>query len=501
MPPGDRDESWRGVLDELEARERRADEGGGRARQARQKKLGRKNARERIAALVDAGSFVELGRHVLHRHAHDSETLAAHRHPGDGLVCGLATVDGRGVAVYAHDPTVVRGAVGRAGADKLCRLLDLAERRGLPVVALIDSDGARIEEVIDAIDGYGAVMARTIRLQGKVVQLSLVCGLAVGGAAYTAVLTDMVGMVAGQSFMFLTGEKVAKVVTGEEVAIDDLGGPELHARVTGACHAVLPDEDAGIAWLKRVLGYLEPAPPADPIDRPSHIEALIPVETRRAYDVRKVITEICDTGSTLELGAWHARNLVTCLGRLGGQPVAVVASQPMVLGGCLDVDASRKGAWFIGFAAARGWPVVTLVDVPGYVPGRKQEEEGVLPAGAELLQAYGRARVPLVCLVLRKSYGGGNVLSFGADVRLALPLGRVAPMGLEAALEVALGPEPQGASDEELAARAAKRDDWRRRNDHGWAAAEAGYVDRVIRPADARRELVTTVRRLVEDRR
>ncbi len=225
---------WRTLLGELEARERRADEGGGRARQGRQRKLGRKNARERIAALVDEGSFAELGRHVLHKHAHDSETLAAHRHPGDGLVCGLATIDGRAAAVYAHDPTVMRGAVGRAGADKLCRLLDLAERRALPVVALVDSDGARIEEVVDAIDGYGQVMTRTIRLAGRCPQLTLVCGLAVGGAAYTAVLTDVVAMVAGQSFMFLTGEKVSRVVTGEEVALEDLGGPDLHARATGA---------------------------------------------------------------------------------------------------------------------------------------------------------------------------------------------------------------------------------------------------------------------------
>ncbi len=264
---------------------------------------------------------------------------------------------------------------------------------------------------------------------------------------------------------------------------------------------MLPYADAGIAWLNTLLAYLAPAPASDDVARPAALDAIIPVESRRAYDVRKVVAEIFDAGSVLALAAGHARNLVTCLARLGGSTVAVVASQPMILGGCLDAAASRKGAWFVSLAAARGWPVVTLVDVPGYVPGRKQEEAGVLTAGAELLRAYGNARVPLVCLVLRKSYGGGNVLSFASEVRLALPLARVAPMGVEAALEVALGPEPADATAEEQAARAAKRDAWRGRNDHGWAAAEAGYIDRVIRPADARRELALTIARLLGEAR
>src|SRR5687768_9954276 len=240
---------WDELLEEQRAREERADAGGGRARQARQRRLGRRNARERIAALVDAGSFSELGRHVLHAHPGDDDAgLSAHRHPGDGLVCGLATVDGRPVAVYAHDPTVLRGALGRAGADKLIRLLDLAGARRIPVVALADSDGARVAEVLGAIEGYGAVIAHTIGLRRRVVQLTLACGLCVGGAAYTAVLGDLVAMVELQSFLFLTGDKVTRVVTGAETAIDDLGGPPVHARKTGACHAVLADESAGIAW-------------------------------------------------------------------------------------------------------------------------------------------------------------------------------------------------------------------------------------------------------------
>jgi acetyl-CoA carboxylase carboxyltransferase component len=492
------DGGWPALLEEQRRREEQADAGGGRARQARQHRLARLNARERIAALVDAGSFGELGRHVLHRHDGDeSAGLAAHRHPGDGLVCGFAAVDGRPVAVYAHDPTVLRGALGRAGAEKLCRLLDLAGERRVPVVTLADSDGARVAEVVDAIEGYGAVIARTIRLRRQVPQITLVSGLCVGGAAYTAVLGDLVAMVDGQSFLFLTGDKVTRVVTGAETPIEDLGGPALHAGKTGACHAVVPDEAAGIAWVRRLLGYLAPsvAAVAAAVDG-GDLADVIPVEPRKVYDVRRVLDAVFDAGSICELAAAFAPNLVTALARLAGRAVAVVASQPQSLGGCLDAAASRKGADFLAFADKIRAPVITLVDVPGYLPGRKQEEEGVLPYGARLLVAYGELRVPRVCLVLRKSYGGGNVLSYNADVRLALPTARVAPMGVDAALEVALGPEPEDMTDAQRSERATRRDGWLRRHDHGWAAAGAGYVDRVVAPADARRELRLAVENL-----
>lgn len=488
-------EDWEDLLGELRAHDERADAGGGRARQARQRRLGRGNARERIAALCDAGSFCELGRHVLHAHPGDDDAgLAAHRHPGDGLVCGLASVDGRPIAVYAHDPTVLRGALGRAGAEKLCRLLDLAGERRLPVVALADSDGARVAEVLGAIEGYGAVIARTIGLRRRCVQITLACGLCVGGAAYTAVLGDAVAMIEGQSFLFLTGDKVTRVVTGAETPIEDLGGPAVHARKTGACHAVLPDEAAGIAWVKRLLSYAAPAAATDPVDRDSGALAeIIPAEGRKVYDVRRVLECLFDEGSLSELAAAHAPNLVTALARLGGRTVGVLASQPAHLGGCLDAAASRKGADFLAFADKMASCVVTLVDVPGYLPGKKQEEEGVLPFGAKLLIGYGELSIPRVCLVLRKSYGGGNVLSYTADVRLALPTARVAPMGVDAALEIALGPEPEQLSDGERAERERRRAAWIASHDHGWAAAEGGYVDRVVSPSAARRELALTV--------
>jgi acetyl-CoA carboxylase carboxyltransferase component len=484
---------------ERAAREQRVDEGGGRARQERHRRLGRLGARERIAAVIDAGSFVELGRHVVHRVPDsESEALAANRHPGDGLVCGLATVEGREVAIYAHDPTVLRGAVGLAAARKLCRVLDLALERRLPVIALADSDGVRVEEGTDAIDAYGEIIRRTVKLRGRVPQLTLVCGLCVGAAAYCAALTDVVAMVKGQSFLFITGPKVTRVATGEDVDIAELGGAELHARTTGACHALLDDEPGALAWLRRLVGALAPhAPASDPVDRATaELEKLVPTSPRRAYDMRKLLGVVFDGGSVVELSAAFAPNLITGLARLGGRAVAVVASQPMVLGGCLDVDASRKGAAFVRFASANRLPVITFVDVPGYLPGRKQEEGGIVVHGATLLDAYGSAEVPLLCLVVRKSYGGASVLSFAAQVRLALPTARVAPMGADATLEVVLGPEPPDASDGERAARAERRTSWLKRHDHAWAAAESGYLDQVVAPAEVRRSLALALRRL-----
>jgi acetyl-CoA carboxylase carboxyltransferase component len=491
------------LMGELAAREQRAEEGGGRARLDRQKRLGRLTARERIAALADNGSFVEFGKHVLHRHADASDLLAANQHPGDGLVCGLASVAGRTIAVYAHDPTVLRGALGRAAAGKLCKLLDLAGERGLPVVAFADCDGVRVEEGCDAIDAYGEVIARTVRLKGRVPQLTLVCGLCVGAAAYTAALTDAVGMIAAQSYLFITGPKVAKVVTGEEVSLEELGGPMLHARKTGACHAVLESEQAGVEWLRNLLAICcasqpFPLPSDDPARLTPELAQLVPAEPRRAYDMKKVLGALVDHASLFEHAPLFAPNLITAFASLGGRKIALVASQPMALAGCLDVDASRKGAAFVGWAASLGLPIVTLVDVPGYLPGKRQEEGGILPHGATLLTAYGSAkgRVPLVCLVVRKSFGGASVLSFAADLRLGLPTARVGPMGADATLEVVLGPASDEATPGERAAREAHRAAWLERNDSAFAAAEQGYLDRVIDPAHARRELCLALARL-----
>jgi len=341
------------------------------------------------------------------------------------------------------------------------------------------------------------VIRRTIALKGRVPQITLVCGLCVGAAAYNAALTDLTAMIAGQSWLFITGPKVTKVVTGEDVTLDDLGGPEMHARKTGAVHAVLQSEAEGLEWVKRVLALLRQAqiPNDEQRDTPE-LETLIPEDSRRAYDMRKVLQQIFDADSLLELTPKFGPNLLTVLARLGGRSVAVVASQPMQFAGCLDVDASRKGAAFVTWAGQMKLPIITLVDVPGYLPGRKQEEGGILPHGATLLTAYGNAGVPLICLVVRKSFGGASVLSFAADVRLALPTARIAPMGAEATVEVVLGPEAPDASEEVKRAREERKKSWLARHDHAWAAAESGYLDKVIAPAKARAELKAALARL-----
>jgi acetyl-CoA carboxylase carboxyltransferase component len=487
------------LKDDLPGREARAEEGGGRARQERHRRLGRLTARERIDALLDKGTFVELGKHTLHRHGGVSEALAANEHPGDGLVCGLGAVNGRTVAVHANDPTVLRGALGHAAARKLCRLLDLALDRGHPVIALADCDGVRVEEGTDAIEAYGEVIQRAIALKGRVPQLTLVCGLCVGAAAYHAALTDLTIMVEGQSYLFITGPRVTKVVTGEDVTLDELGGPAMHARKTGAVHAVVASEAEGIALLQRALALItEPRLDArDPAARETpELERIVPDEPRRAYDMRKVLASIFDIGSVLELSPRFGPNLLTAFARLAGRTVAVVASQPMALAGCIDIDASRKGAAFVTWAGQLKLAVITLVDVPGYLPGRRQEEGGILPHGAALLTAYGNARVPLICLVVRKSFGGASVLSFAAQVRLALPTARVAPMGAEATVEVVLGAATPGASADEQRAREEKKAAWLARHDHAWAAAESGYIDRVIAPSSARLEISKALERL-----
>ncbi|MBX7101609.1 MAG: methylmalonyl-CoA carboxyltransferase [Myxococcaceae bacterium] len=486
------------LLDELRERNARADQGGGADKVARQHRLGRWTARERIAALVDAGSFEELGRHVLSRHGDASPRLQAAVLPGDGLVCGLGAVNGRTIAVYAHEPTVLRGSFGHEASKKLCRLLDLALERRFPVVALMDSEGVRVEEGTHAVESFGEVIGRTITLKGKVPQLTLACGLCVGGAAYTAVLTDCVGMVDGQSFMFVTGDAVTRTVTGSGATIDELGGQDVHAKLTGACHAVLADEAAGIAWLKALLAALEPrVASSDRVDREvPELETLVPVSPRKPYDMRKVLAAVFDADSVLELSASYGPNLLTAFARLGGRSVAVVASQPKEHAGCLDVHASRKGAAFVRWAGALGLPVVTLVDVPGYLPGKEQEALGILPHGATLLSAYGTAHVPKVCLVMRKSYGGASVLSFAADLRLGLPMARVDVMGPEGALQVVLGAEPEGATPQQLAERAEAKARWLERRDSAWAAAETGYLDRIIEPRAVRRELSLALERL-----
>ncbi len=496
-------------------RERLADEGGGPSRQRRQHRLGRWTARQRIETLLDRDSFVELGRHVLHRHAEEPGQLGANRHPGDGVVCGLGRVDGARVAIYAHDPTVLRGSIGQAAAQKICRILDLAYRDRLPVIAFADSDGARVAEGCYAMDGCAEIMRRMVALRGRSLQITVACGLCVGAAAYNAALSDLVAMVEGQSFMFIAGAKVTKVVTGEDLAIEDLGGPNVHSRHSGVCHAVLESEEAGVAWIKRTLSFLRPTVAGadragranragrtdragrDRIDRTTRqIGRIVPTDLTRGYDMRKVLAVLFDREQNHEFAPAFAPNLLTLFGRLDGRAVAILASQPAYLAGALDAAASRKGADFVDLADAMGLPLFTIVDVPGYFPGRQQEEQGVLYHGAELIRAYARARVPQICLIIRKNYGAGSVLTASAHVRLALPTARIGAMGTDAAVAVVFGPALEGASEDEVREREQFRAQWSERFDNAWAGAEEGYVDGIVHPDHARHALARALRQV-----
>ncbi len=486
--------------DDLDARfeleQARAEAGGGEARQARQRRLGRWTARERLDHLLDPGTFVEIGRHRRHEHADLHAQLAANRPPGDGVICGFGAIDGQTVAVCTYDPTVLRGAVGSAGAQKRCQLLERATRRRLPVITIADSNGARIAEGVHAIVSWGEVMEWTVRHREVAPHLTLVPGLCVGAAAYDAELADFTAMVAGASFMFLTGPAVTTTVTGEEVGIDALGGSTLHAHTTGSCHAIVENESDALDWARAILSYTHhPLLPCedDPERATPKLRKVIPSAPRRAYDGRKVLRQLFDEGSLLELSPDYAGSLMTYFGRLGGRSVAIMASQTMVRGGCLDIESSRKGAEFLRYAQTHGLPVLTIVDTPGYLPGLAQEAGGVLREGARLIRAYTRLTVPTISVTLRKSYGGANVMATAADLRLALPLAEIAPMGADAAARVALGPDVEGEDPE---VRESFRAQWRAQHGDAWLAAERGFFDAIVHPDTLRADLHRALERL-----
>jgi propionyl-CoA carboxylase beta chain len=474
----------------LAALEREAAAGGGEDAQRRQKRLGRMLVRERVDALVDPGSFLEVGAFVRSRASGER----AERRWGDGVVAGTARIVGRPVIVYAHDATVHRGAVGVAGAEKILRVLRIAEEQRLPVVSLLDSDGARVSEGQHIVPAVARVLRQIARLSGHVPQVSVALGLCGGAAAYGAALSDVVIAQAGRSYLFVTGSKVTQVVTGQDASLEDLGGAAMHAKRTGLVHLQHAEERGCLDLARAVLSYLPggagapaPAPVDDPVDRATpEVMDVLPASLRRAYDVRKIVRIVFDAQSFLELQAAYARSVVVGLARLGGRPVGVVASQPAVYAGALDSDSARKGARFVQLCSAHGLPVVTLADVPGFRPGVREEQEGLLLHGAKLISAYACCRTPIVTLILRKAYGGGNVLTMPGDVRLALPFARVQPMGTEAALAVVTHRTFGEIPADELAAFRAK---FERDYDATHLAPEAGIVDRVVHPENVRREL------------
>ncbi|MFC0037782.1 acyl-CoA carboxylase subunit beta [Actinomadura rayongensis] len=496
----------RDLVAELAARRDVAFAGPGEAATRAQHAKGKLTAHERIALLLDEGSFTEV--ETFRRHRAVGFGLEDRRPYSDGVVTGWGTVHGRPVFVYAHDFRVFGGALGEAHAQKIHKIMDLALAAGAPLVSLNDGAGARIQEGVTALAGYGGIFQRNTRASGVIPQISVMLGPCAGGAAYSPALTDFVFMVRETSQMFITGPDVIRAVTGEEITQNGLGGADVHAETSGVCHFAYDDEETCLAEVRYLLSLLPQnnrelppeAPTADDPDRTAEaLLDLVPTDTTRPYDVRAVIGELVDDGEFLEVHERWATNLVCALARLDGRVVGVVASQPLALAGVLDIEASEKGARFVQMCDAFNIPLVTLLDVPGFLPGVDQEHGGIIRRGAKLLYAYCNATVPRVSVILRKAYGGAYIVmdsrSVGADLAYAWPTNEIAVMGAEGAANVIFRREIAAAADPE-AVRAAAIEEYRSTLTHPYHAAERGLVDDVIDPADTRRVLVRALRML-----
>ncbi|MCX5381207.1 acyl-CoA carboxylase subunit beta [Streptomyces sp. NBC_00091] len=489
-------------LNRIKAAARSGDEAATGAQRAK----GKLTAHERIALLLDKGSFTEVEQ--LRRHRATGFGLEAKKPHTDGVITGWGTVEGRTVFVYAHDFRIFGGALGEAHATKIHKIMDMAISAGAPLVSLNDGAGARIQEGVSALAGYGGIFQRNTRASGVVPQISVMLGPCAGGAAYSPALTDFVFMVRETSQMFITGPDVVKAVTGEEITQNGLGGADVHSATSGVAHFAYDDEETCISEVRCLLGLLpannrELAPvehSGDPADRSCEaLLDLVPVQPGQAYDVRAVIEEVVDEGEYFEVHPAWAPNLVCALARLDGHVVGVVANNPMKCAGVLDIEASEKGARFVQFCDAFNIPLVTLVDVPGFLPGVDQEHNGIIRRGAKLLYAYCNATVPRISLVLRKAYGGAYIVmdsrSIGADLALAWPTNEIAVMGAEGAANVVFRREIAAAEDPE-AVRAQRIAEYKDQLMHPYYAAERGLVDDVIDPRETRTVLIRSLEML-----
>jgi len=477
--------------------------GGGPERIAAQHKKGKLTARERIEFLVDEGSFVELDRFVTHRCTdfgmQEQQVL------GDGVVTGHARIDGRPVYLFSQDFTVFGGSLSESNATKICKVMDMALKVGVPLVGLNDSGGARIQEGVESLAGYAEIFWRNTRASGVVPQISAIMGPCAGGAVYSPAITDFICMVEGTSYMHITGPDVVKSVTHEEVTSEDLGGAHMHASRSGVAHFVSPSDKSCMLLLRRLLGYLplnnaEEAPfvaTEDPSDRmDAELDTLVPLDPQKPYDMQRVIERIVDAGSWLEVQGEHARNLIVGFARLGGRVVGIVANQPAVLAGCLDIDASVKGARFIRFCDAFNIPLVTFEDVPGFLPGTAQEYGGIIRHGAKLLYAYCEATVPKIVVITRKGYGGAfDVMSSKAirgDVNLAWPGAMIAVMGAAGAAKIIHKREIDKAPDPK-ALEAQKTAEYEETFNNPYKAAARGFIDDVIEASKTRPLLIRSL--------
>jgi len=497
-------------LERMQELSRQAEAGGGPQRLERQRQGGRLTARERIEALLDPGSFVELDKFKTHR-SYDFG-MDQRRIPGDGVVTGHGRIDGRQVCVFSQDFTVFGGSLSGAFAEKVCKVMDLAIKVGCPVIGLNDSGGARIHEGVVSLAGYADIFLRNVMASGVVPQISAIMGPCAGGAVYSPAMTDFIVMVQGSSYMFITGPDVIKATTHEEVTMEELGGADTHAARSGVCHLDVADDRAALLAIRELLSFM-PAnnledpprrPPADdPQRRDAELDALVPENPNRPYDMRDIIRHVTDEGYFLELQPEFAPNILIGFARLDGYPVGIVGNQPAVLAGCLDINASVKAARFVRFCDCFNLPLVTFVDVPGFLPGTAQEFGGIIKHGAKLLYAYCEATVPKVTVITRKAYGGAyDVMSskhIRGDFNFAYPTAEIAVMGPEGAVNIIFRNELQTAADP-VAERARLVEEYRRTFANPFKAAELGYVDEVLMPRDTRPRLISALRALENKR-
>ena len=466
----------------------------------RQRSRGKLLARERLEKLLDPGSFVELDRYVRHRNPHFG--MMERRPWGDAVVTGYGTIFGRKVFVFSQDFTVFGGTLSEAFAEKICKVMDLALRYGCPLIGINDSGGARIQEGVVSLGGYAEIFWRNVQASGVIPQISLIMGPCAGGAVYSPAMTDFILMVEETSYMFITGPEVVKTVTGEDVTFEELGGAVTHAAKSGVAHLTAPDEEAALEDARYLLSFmpqnnLEPpayAEPSDPADREDpELDTLIPDSPNKPYDIRDVVSSVVDDGAFLEVQPLWAENIVCGFARLGGHPVGVVGNNPRALAGTLDIDSSVKGARFVRFCDAFNVPLVTFVDVPGFLPGTAQEWGGIIRHGAKLLYAYCEATVPKIAVITRKAYGGAyDVMSskhIRADFNFAWPTAEVAVMGPEGAVNIVFRHELENAAESD-ARRAELIADYKERFANPYSAAERGYVDDVIEPRRTRPVLI-----------
>ena len=478
----------------LEEKHKKAELGGGQTRIDKQHKAGRKTARERISDLLDPGTFVEIDKFVTHTSTDFG--MQKNKILGDGVVTGYGKIDGRLMYVFAQDFTVFGGSLSRANANKIIKVMDLAMKMGAPVIGLNDSGGARIQEGVESLAGYADIFYRNVRSSGVIPQISAVLGPCAGGAVYSPAITDFILMVKGTSYMFVTGPDVIKTVTHEAVTKEELGGAMTHNKKSGVAHFMADDDEQAMMMIRELMGFLPLNNMEDPPRKPCaedpnreipKLDTIVPADPNKPYDMKEIILSVVDTGHFLEVQPHYAQNIIVGFARIDGRSVGIVANQPQVLAGVLDIASSIKAARFVRFCDAFNIPLITFEDVPGFLPGTTQEFGGIIKHGAKLLYAFAEATVPKITVITRKAYGGAyDVMSskhIGTDVNFAYPTAEIAVMGPEGAVNIIF----KHLSPEE---RKAKVQEYRDNFASPFKAAEVGYIDEIIYPRNTRKKLI-----------